>query len=151
MTRIATLAGTFIAGMLLAFALASTVEGSAGVSADGSLETQSPSTTQPELDDGSFSWESAYAVEPVAFVWVREDANGDLVETWALFRPETIEGWHFPGVNHTSVDLTVGFEGSLVHDDLQDFLQWAEDQYPASMNVDKDLDFEVHIHTVTVL
>jgi len=106
-------------------------------------------TGDAELLFGSFSGWRAGAPEPVTFIWSYDD-NGTQKEVWALFRPNTTYGWKFPGANETSVDLTIEYENATAHASEAAFLQWCEDQYPAAMNVDKDEDFEVHVHTVIV-
>ncbi len=103
-----------------------------------------------EMNFGNFSGFRIGTNEPVAFIWSYDD-NGTQVEVWALFRPNTPAGWTFPGTDATSVDLSIEYQGSPTHASPAEFLQWCEDQYPASMNVDKDNDFEVHRHTIEIL
>ncbi len=133
---------TFALSVLLAFAAL------AMVSPDGSsaLETKG----EPEIHYGVFSGYGAISVNPTTFVWSYED-NGTQYEIWALFRPNTSEGWVFPGPNDTDVSVSLQYETVSTPTSLADFLDWCEDQYPASMNVDKAVDFEVHQHAVTVL
>ena len=50
-----------------------------------------------------------------------------------------------------SFEVRIEYEGAPSHTSVDDFLQWCEDQYPASMSVDKEVDFEVHRHAVDVL
>ena len=103
-----------------------------------------------ELDYGVFSGWQAATVAPESFVWSYDD-NGTQVEVWALFRPGQSNGWVFPGPSATSVDLEINYENVTSPSSVSDFLDWCEDQYPTSWNVDKDVDFEVHEHRVTVL
>ena len=122
-----------------------------------SVERQLPRLEHDELAEtgdaeifyGTFSNSHPGKTQAVSFVWSYDD-NGTQKEVWALFRPGTTEGWIFPGPDDTSVDVTFDYEGSIAHTDIEDFLDWCKDQYPSSMNVNKTLDFEVHIHTVDI-
>jgi hypothetical protein len=104
----------------------------------------------PELQTGFFRVASPLQTHAVGFVWVRTESSV-LKESWLLFRPETSEGWLFPGADHTNVTLTFVRMSGVTATTLADFKTWAEGQYPSAMSVDADVDFAVHDHTVEVL
>ena len=147
MTRLS----TTLAALLIGFAAAFLVGGAGTpVADDAAPAAERPLRTSYELDDGSFQLIRDPVQHPVGFSWVRTDASGDLIETWVLFRENTADGWLYPGASNPNVTVKFAHQSGVTHSTLADFLQWCEDRYPAAMNVDKDVDFAVHHHKVTV-
>jgi len=103
-----------------------------------------------ELFDGDFAVYVAGTTHPVGWVWVESQPNGDVSETWLLLRPNATDGWVFPSSTNMSVTLTFEYEGASPHGSVAAFETWAEARYDSALNVDKDVDFEVHTHQVEI-
>lgn len=122
----------------------------AGRASDGVARAAQLRRGAAEIGPGKFVVFGSANPHPIAFVWVREDTNGDPLETWLLFREHQADGWVYPSA--TSGDVTITFQHASPSgiDDMQDFREWAENQYDASQNVDESTDFGEHLHEVTI-
>lgn len=103
-----------------------------------------------EIGDGSFIVYGTTHAHPIAFVWVRDDSNGDPLETWLLFRENQTDGWVYPSDTNTNVTIRFEHASPSGIDDVQDFRDWAESQYDPILNVDESTDFGEHEHEVTI-
>ncbi len=118
------------------------------------VESDGPQRANTQIGDaeicaGSFELKMSNG-DVVGFVWERAGSNGTRLETYLLFRPGASDGWVFPGVDDTSVDVTFQYIDNTAHEDLAAFMMWAAERMPPSAGCDPNEDFEVHEHVVTI-